>query len=356
MQSWSILVFALLAAPAASASLFAENAARLWLSQHGNPGHDQLAELRTANPEAYAIVKTLLSKRSLGLLDPKHPTASFSKVAPVASVEQGPEVFENLLSPEERHHHNVMSAVSKAATVAMPYAEVAPAAQRDWLNWKPQSSDDVVVQAAPAELPTDDAMVQHAVGAFVDQKDKKATGLLSQSQSVQEIPQWVSAAPVIDTPAATQEIPDTSPVKKSRGYADFSVMAEGASQTPPSSYPATKAMAYLTGLDLTGDSDAQSAHKKFAPRKSLRALSTSSNVLQSFDWDDDDEKPAMKDRSNSNFIAPKVNSKKSLMGWLVEENNEPEAQKGRKSTHTPTHVDATTPAKSVNRYMLDLSK
>merc|ERR1711939_417652 len=128
MQPRSLLVFALLAAPAAAASILAESAARLWLSQHGAPKPDELAELRTANPEAYALVKTLLSKRSLGLLDPKHPTASFSKVAPVESADQGPEVFEKFYAPGELHHH--MSAISTVAavhTVAMPYAEAQPA-------------------------------------------------------------------------------------------------------------------------------------------------------------------------------------------------------------------------------------
>lgn len=40
------------------------------------PQQDQLAELNQKNPEAYALVQALLSKRSFGLPNPRHPTAS----------------------------------------------------------------------------------------------------------------------------------------------------------------------------------------------------------------------------------------------------------------------------------------
>merc|ERR1711862_1019775 len=60
-------------------STSARSAALAWLGKHGGaPQGDELAELKAENPEAYGIVKALLTKRSLGLLDPKHPSASFS--------------------------------------------------------------------------------------------------------------------------------------------------------------------------------------------------------------------------------------------------------------------------------------
>jgi len=322
MQPCSLLFLALLAAPATSASVFAESAARLWLSQHGAPKRDELAELRTANPEAFAIVKALLSKRSLGLLDPKHPTASFSnqQIVPEASADQESPSWRQLLAPPG----GAAPPIPTVSTVALPYAAM-PAPPRDWLNWKPQSS-----------VAVDDVIVQNVGGPVADLKDKKL-GLLSQSHTVsqQEIPQWAAAAPVIDTPAIKREIPQAAPVKKSGVYkvkraamVKLDAIVKRASETAAAySNPATQAAAYLTGLDLTGDSNAPSSHKKSTPRKSLRALSTS-NALQSFSFEDnDDEEPAIEGRSKSKMIAPRVNSKKSLMSWLTAVHNEPEAQK-----------------------------
>lgn len=50
-----------------------------WLheqAQLGPPGNDELAELKTANPDAYAMVKALLMKKSMGLIKtPDHHSA-----------------------------------------------------------------------------------------------------------------------------------------------------------------------------------------------------------------------------------------------------------------------------------------
>merc|ERR1719316_2010297 len=49
--------------------------AREWLRTHEDPDQAGMEELRTTNPDAYAIVQALITKKSLGLLNPKHPTA-----------------------------------------------------------------------------------------------------------------------------------------------------------------------------------------------------------------------------------------------------------------------------------------
>jgi len=103
----------------ANARLATLATARAWLRDHtGQP--DELAELKGTNPEAYAIVKALLTKRALGLLDPKHPSASFTPAA-------------------------------RTAPAAMPQDEVHAAPMpHDWLHWKPQESavdDDMTVKS-----------------------------------------------------------------------------------------------------------------------------------------------------------------------------------------------------------------
>merc|ERR1719440_328290 len=49
--------------------------AREWLRTHEDPDEAGMEELKTTNPDAYAIVQALITKKSLGLLNPKHPNA-----------------------------------------------------------------------------------------------------------------------------------------------------------------------------------------------------------------------------------------------------------------------------------------
>jgi len=105
-------------------------AAKVWLlNRQAPPSQDELAELKSQNPEAYAIVKSLLLKRSLGLLNSKQPSASFQGSA--ASDESTP------------------------AAEATETTAVAAPAQHDWLNWKPQdnaANDDAMVKSVLGEV------------------------------------------------------------------------------------------------------------------------------------------------------------------------------------------------------------
>merc|ERR1719482_902600 len=180
MQSRALLLtLALLVAPAASLS--AASTARLFLRSHAKqaPQADELAELKGENPEAYALVKALLTKRSLGLLDPRHPNSKFAGAAPVAQQQeeapeqQGPEVYQKFASAGEVHAP--LAAVSTHTKVALPYADVQGAApQRDWMNWKP----------ADAAM-SDEQMVQNVLGAVAELKGKKS-GLLSRNRNTEE--------------------------------------------------------------------------------------------------------------------------------------------------------------------------
>jgi len=329
----AFVVLAVLALPAASSSTSALITARHWLRRFAGapPTGDQLGELKTANPEAYAIVKALLTKRSLGLLDPKHPTASFSNAGPpqqAPAEEQGPEAFAKFSSPGELRASHTREA-APVPQVALPYASVQPAAHHDWMNWKPQSS-----------AMDDDTMVQNVLGAVAELKGKKA-GLLSKRRNVDENPlaaeEATFAAPAEPKPAASAP----AAPKKESGYLDFSIMTSDAAPQPPaaSQPPAApqpqaaalvKENSYLKGLDLTTEAEASSA-----PRK---------NYLSSFSWDD--STPAVQERPKPAVVAtPKVNSKEnSLLNWLgvVKKGPAPEAAPAA-------------PAKPANPYILDLS-
>jgi hypothetical protein len=157
-----LVLWAVLAAPACASSVSASSTAYAWLRDHaGTP--NELAELKDANPEAFAIVQALLTKRSLGLLNNKHPSASFSNPAPVAQeaaepaagAEAEPQAAEpHALYAESATPSHVQlaePAASAEAEAPLPYANV-KATHHDWLNWKPHSSG------------ADEAMVSNVLG------------------------------------------------------------------------------------------------------------------------------------------------------------------------------------------------
>merc|ERR1719486_211489 len=57
--------------------------AKMWMKAH-DPSADEagMNDLKNTEPNAFAIVQALLTKKSLGLLDDKNPSAAFGGVAP----------------------------------------------------------------------------------------------------------------------------------------------------------------------------------------------------------------------------------------------------------------------------------
>lgn len=179
MQSAAVLLL-LLATGAAAERSTSQVSASAWLRGHPNPANDELNELKNANPDAYALVKALLTKRSLGLLDPKHPTASFAAAQPHVDQEQpaGGNPFAQFAQPGEIEAAKAAKAPVDEPVDEASYVPAAPRASsgKDWLNWKPASSgldDDAMVknvlgavagltgarQAAPVDAPVADAPV-----------------------------------------------------------------------------------------------------------------------------------------------------------------------------------------------------
>jgi len=328
MQQRAILLAlaALLAAPAASLS--AASQARLFLRRHAGtaPGPDELAELKGVNPEAYALVKALLTKRSLGLLNARHPTASFAAPAKEEdAAERGPEVFAKFASPDELKSARVQRG-EPATEVAMPYAEVQPAAHKDWLNWKPQSA-----------AMDDETMVNNVLGAVAELKGKK-TGLLSKHHSSSEsslsadeesfnvAPAEVAPAKPAAPPAAPQE---NSYLKS----IDFGIKTPEAPK-PEASAPHENS--YLKGIDLTGD-----VPKSAAQKQTSQVQSSSENSLSSFSWDDSKPQEAA---PQPQVVQPAAQPKgNNFLGWLGLE----------KKPAAPKVVAA--PAKASNPYLMDLS-
>jgi len=162
--------------------------ARRWLDMHPEAAQDddQLGELKIENPGAYTMVRALLTKQKLGLLDPKHPTASF---APAPSHEEdqpsGVAAFAKFMKPGEIEHSKpiysevqVPEVASDAAseTVAsdasVPYTQVGRPGPQDWLNWRPAAS----------AADNDATAVQNILGAVAELKQGPAAQNLFQRE------------------------------------------------------------------------------------------------------------------------------------------------------------------------------
>merc|ERR1719197_2304205 len=117
------VIAAVLCSTACAVFTQAEMSAKMWLQEHAGDNPDELAELKTENPDAYALVKALLTKRSLGLLDPKHPTASFAAPAPKDDSDQptGAAVYAKFATTEKEQQ-----ALQGATAADVPYPD-APA-------------------------------------------------------------------------------------------------------------------------------------------------------------------------------------------------------------------------------------
>lgn len=271
-------------------------AAKEWLQDHPAVQADELAELKAQNPEAYAIVKALLTKRSLGLLDPKHPTASFSAPPPASAQEtvpSGAAAFAKFASPSA-------SSTSKSTQSLMyPDAPAAPAS-RDWFSWKPQDS-----------AVNDEAMVQSVLGAVAELKGHGASSksLLSKRENTAgstssstlqahdgdfetELP---ATSPVASTVQSVHESDGVSTTDENSYLKGFDLglkpaadVSETVAAPSKRSNAAIQGNSYLRGINL--ESVEQPAlvnphDEASAPEKS--------NYLSSFSWGDDSEsKPA----------------------------------------------------------------
>jgi len=349
-----------------SSHAMAESQATAWLRAHrGAPQQDELAELKSVNPTAYGLVKALLMKRSLGLLDPKHPTASFAPASPRAaddeSAAQGPQAFEKIA--EE-------SGEKPKPQVALAYPDVdAAPAHHDWLNWKPsQGATD------------DDAMVKNVLGAAAELKASpgEPANLRGQGQTVSdgeagEGLQWKDApaadsvgavAPAAQTPLDVDAKPKAA-MSQENSYLTGIDFGLGSSQRAQAQKPeASQENSYLTGFSFGSDAAPPAvavaaapaeAPASFAPahmaQLGVRAATTkadSHDYLASFSWDDASSQKAA---PSATTAAPQAKSSGSghrsnaLLAWL-----------GGSAAAAVAPAPKATPApQQHNGYMMDLA-
>lgn len=278
-----------------AAALSTHQRALSWLRGHPQPQQDDLAELKSQNPEAYAIVQALLTKRSLGLLDPKHPTASFAATPPPAAQDDeasGPEAFQRFAGSTSSV---TMTAGAKPLTsTELEYPEAPAAAQHhDWLNWKPHDS----------AADSDEAMVQSVLSAAASLPGNPLRGADPAAPAAREASPLAAEEAVFDShPQASSAAGATSAAQGIRGQpeAPKSLVANSMTSEAALAVPAAPAD------EAEPVSSAITASTLPAAPKTASSLSTNpyladsglaepappagGSYLASFSWDDD--KPA----------------------------------------------------------------
>jgi len=293
------------AASEAGAVASAQEFARTWLEAHSRSAQpDDLDELKNENPEAYALVKALLTKRSLGLLNPRHPTASFAPEKPADDAEQpsGPAAFANIVPPGEVTQAKTADAV--AADVPAVYAEAPKPEHQNWLNWKPTDS----------AADSDEAMVQNVLGAVAQLKGGSTGNLLKSTGSEGVKP--TTGLEADDNIFGGDAAPPVPAALKDRPPIAMPAVAQQASSTQDNSY--------LKNIDFSDDLPKAAAPspaandnaylKRLSPGTATSDSPSAPNALVSFSWVD--SKPAVSVAQESQEIRKAPVKKSALSDYL----------------------------------------
>lgn len=119
------------------------------------PQADEMAELRAADPNNYAVVQALLAKQSMGLLNPRHPSEGFASTGPHLSAE-GAASLAKMEAEVKPRPAPVEAREEVKAAAAQPLYPEAGAAQHNWMNFKAEDSDDAVLASVGVSVGPDD--------------------------------------------------------------------------------------------------------------------------------------------------------------------------------------------------------
>jgi len=280
----SFIALALLVAPLSASSASSSAVARAWLQSHKSPTDDQLAELKNANPDAFAMVSALLAKHAKG------------QDQQLSADEKGPDVFRRMMTP--RH----LSMSTRAAT---PYAAAEP-------TYAQPIVQDNMQYDANAASNKDEHMVDGLLNAVAQLGGDKAKKIALLRQRRHKNVEPVN--PLLADQSMFEEPKPVRPV-----MAAAAVEEQVASVVAPEEQPAPrrKENSYLKGLDLSGDMPVVHEQKQARrPRNAymkdidLNAMSQE-NTLTSFSFDDGESKPKPKPA-----VAPKPKKENVFAKWL----------------------------------------
>jgi len=202
-----------------------------WFRIHQDPQGDAgdqagMTELKKSNPEAWAVVNALLTKKSLGLLNSRHPTASMGgsgvSDAPLASLVpisdapvSSPQAPVTAPSAPVAVPQVALTAPVATPAVAAPDLDVPGAAEwvdspslsapkhHDFLHWKPANDEAMVSQVLgmAASLSHGGSAAEASEAPVAPEKDVQPTAIKFDPPAQ---PQVVQAINVEDAPAQPQ--------------------------------------------------------------------------------------------------------------------------------------------------------
>lgn len=260
MQQRALLVLAFGVASAGASAVSAASTASEWLQKHQTPTDDQLGELKNANPDAYAMVKALLTKHSMGLV----------KLAPE---QRGPDVFRNMMTPSHLAAHR-------------PQAYMGASTPVDNMKYNPKAAAD-----------KDEQMVDKLLGAVAGlsgAKGKKIALLRKRHHKEEVESPFANDMAAFGVAAQTTMAPAAQP--------------EEAPQVEEQQQPDKHENSYLKGIDLTGDMPS------VAPKKHAHAHDPN-NYLATFSFGDD-APPVPEAPKPKKVAAPKPKKDNSFLKWL----------------------------------------
>jgi len=315
----------------------------MWIRLHAwdrQPQPDELAELKSADPNSYAIVSALLAKKELGVLNPRHPSEGFASTGTHLSAQDAA----SLAAMEASVVHKKPAPEEAPAAQAVPQAVYAEAgsAQHNWAHFKPEDADDEIV----ASLGGDSGSLLSESQEVVP--DDPSPLVASNNIAGMQIPiiNWGGdhkkpAAPKV---ALARVVPKPSPIGQSQantylapGGIDFSEFIPATEKTAPKPKPAmNQADSYLSSLGFDLKSDLMARKSKAVP-KAVKQEAPVVNALTTFDFNSassDDSKAASAAQTNEYVskvnldVIPQKNDESHVNPYLQmmgEEDSRPDA-------------------------------
>lgn len=262
-------------------------AAWLWLRVHAwdtQPSSDDLGDLKTTDPNAYAMVRALLAKQQMGVLNFQHPSAGFADTTPHLSAE-GAASLARMEASVAKKRAPVEAAAAPTRQESNALYPEAGTSHHNWLNWKSDNTDDQILAGLGADssdstgslLAESSVPVSSPVSALQDDPAPLAPSVNIAGMQIPKL-NWGSNTHydhVRAPKAKLAAIADAKPQFMTRqthdynapGGIDFSEFIPSAEQKPqaPPKAALVKTDAILSGLDFKNDLPAMAPAKKAAP-------------------------------------------------------------------------------------------
>jgi len=285
----------------------ARAAAWMWIRLHAwdrQPQQDELSELKSADPNSYAIVSALLAKQQLGVLNPRHPSEGFASTGTHLSAEGAASLARMEASVVHKKPAPEEAPAPKAPQAV--YTE-AGSAQHNWAHFKPEDADDEIVASLGGDSGSG-SLLSEAQEVVPDDPSPLAPSRNVAGMQIPLISWGAPRKPAAPKVALARVVSKPSAIGQSQantylapGGIDFSEFIPATEKAAPKPKPAmNQADSYLSSLGFDLKSDLV-ARKPRPVQKAAPAEPPVVNALTTFDFNSagsDDSKAASAAQTN----------------------------------------------------------